>query len=36
VSSQMIELYHEVHGEPHESRAPLLLIHGGGSTIGTN
>lgn len=31
-----IELYHEVHGSPRADRAPLLLVHGGGSTIGTN
>jgi pimeloyl-ACP methyl ester carboxylesterase len=26
----------EVHGEPRNGRAPLLLVHGGGSTIETN
>src|SRR4051794_39809013 len=30
-----IPLYHEIHGSDTES-APLLLIHGGGSTIDTN
>jgi pimeloyl-ACP methyl ester carboxylesterase len=31
-----IDIYHEVHGEPRPGTVPLLLIHGGGSTIGTN
>jgi pimeloyl-ACP methyl ester carboxylesterase len=31
-----IALYHEVHGWPGADTAPLLLIHGGGSTIETN
>ena len=31
-----LDLYHEVHGAPHPDTAPLLLIHGGGSTIDTN
>lgn len=31
-----IDLYYEVQGEPQPGTAPLLLIHGGGSTIGTN
>jgi pimeloyl-ACP methyl ester carboxylesterase len=31
-----IELYHEIHGSPGADTAPLLLIHGGGSTIETN
>jgi pimeloyl-ACP methyl ester carboxylesterase len=31
-----IELYYELRGEPRPNTAPLLLIHGGGSTIGTN
>ncbi len=35
-SSAEVPLYYEWHGEPHASRAPLLLLHGGGSTIETN
>lgn len=31
-----LRIYYEVHGEPWPGRAPLLLIHGGGSTIETN
>jgi pimeloyl-ACP methyl ester carboxylesterase len=31
-----IPLYHEIHGSPTAGTAPLLLIHGGGSTIETN
>lgn len=31
-----IDLHHEIYGEPTLGRAPLVLIHGGGSTIGTN
>ncbi len=31
-----IELHHKVHGAARPGTAPLLLIHGGGSTIGTN
>jgi pimeloyl-ACP methyl ester carboxylesterase len=31
-----LRMYYEVHGEPVSGRVPLLLIHGGGSTIGTN
>jgi pimeloyl-ACP methyl ester carboxylesterase len=29
-------MYYEVHGEARPGRVPLVLIHGGGSTIGTN
>ncbi|MHC6221228.1 alpha/beta fold hydrolase [Arthrobacter sp. MMS24-S77] len=29
-------MYYEVHGEPRPGRVPLLLIHGGGSTIESN
>ena len=36
MTSAHLDLYHEVHGEPRPETAPLLLIHGGGSTIGTN
>jgi pimeloyl-ACP methyl ester carboxylesterase len=32
----VIDIYHEVHGEARSGTTPLLLIHGGGSTIGTN
>src|SRR5262249_53890160 len=28
-----LRLYYEIHGEPHPGRPPLVLIHGGGSTI---
>jgi pimeloyl-ACP methyl ester carboxylesterase len=28
-----LQLYYEIHGEPHAGRVPLLLIHGGGSSI---
>jgi pimeloyl-ACP methyl ester carboxylesterase len=31
-----IRLYHEVHGGAGRGTVPLLLIHGGGSTIGTS
>ena len=31
-----INLHHEVHGEQRPGTAPLLLVHGGGSTIDTN
>jgi len=31
-----IQLYFEVHGQPRDGRAPLVLIHGGGSTIESN
>jgi pimeloyl-ACP methyl ester carboxylesterase len=29
-------MYYEVHGEPQPGRAPLMLIHGGRSTIESN
>ncbi|MFI7600251.1 alpha/beta fold hydrolase [Actinoplanes sp. NPDC049681] len=32
-SSADLPLYFEWHGTPHASRPPLLLVHGGGSTI---
>lgn len=35
-SSAELPLYYEWHGEARESRPPLLLIHGGGSTIESN
>src|SRR2546421_9209641 len=35
-SSAGLPLYFEWHGEPHGSRPPLLLVHGGGSTIESN
>jgi pimeloyl-ACP methyl ester carboxylesterase len=28
-----LQLYYEIHGGPHPDRVPLLLIHGGGSSI---
>lgn len=28
-----LEMYYEIHGRPSEGRPPLVLIHGGGSTI---
>lgn len=31
-----IDLYYDLHGESRPGTTPLLLIHGGGSTIGTN
>lgn len=31
-----LRMYYEVHGEPRPDRVPLLLIHGGGSTIESN
>lgn len=34
--SDVLDIYSEVHGAPRPGTAPLLLIHGGGSTIGTN
>ena len=36
MSVAIIDLHHEVHGEPRPGTVPLLLVHGGGSTIGTN
>ena len=35
-SSADLPLYFEWHGEPRGSRPPLLLVHGGGSTIESN
>jgi len=35
-SSADLPLYFEWHGKAHESQPPLLLIHGGGSTIESN
>jgi pimeloyl-ACP methyl ester carboxylesterase len=32
----VLDIHHEIHGAPSPGTAPLLLIHGGGSTIGTN
>ena len=34
--ADVTHLYYEFHGESRAGTAPLLLIHGGGSTIGTN
>lgn len=31
-----LQLYYEIHGTPRADRAPLVLIHGGGSTIESN
>jgi pimeloyl-ACP methyl ester carboxylesterase len=31
-----INLYYEIHGKAHDHAVPLLLIHGGGSTIESN
>lgn len=36
VASDVLYIYSEIHGAPRPGTAPLLLIHGGGSTIGTN
>jgi len=30
-----LHLYYEIHGQPHADRPPLVLLHGGGSTIET-
>src|SRR5206468_4179813 len=35
-SSADLPLYFEWHGEPHASHPPILLVHGGGSTIQSN
>jgi pimeloyl-ACP methyl ester carboxylesterase len=35
-STGELPLYYEWHGKPQEGQAPLLLIHGGGSTIESN
>ncbi len=35
-SSGDLPLYYEWHGKPDSSRPPLLLVHGGGSTIESN
>ena len=31
-----LRMYYEVHGEARAGRAPLVLVHGGGSTIESN
>jgi pimeloyl-ACP methyl ester carboxylesterase len=31
-----LQLYYEVHGTPRAGQPPLVLLHGGGSTIGTS
>jgi len=31
-----LKLYYEIHGKPAKDGVPLLLLHGGGSTIGTS
>ncbi len=31
-----LRLYYEIHGKPAQGGVPLLLLHGGGSTIGTS
>src|SRR3954453_14950013 len=31
-----LQLYYEIHGTPRADRTPLVLIHGGGSTIESN
>src|SRR3954468_7664713 len=36
VDTGELEMYYEVHGSPVAGTVPLLLIHGGGSTIETN
>ncbi len=36
MTARTIELYSEVHGVTRPGTTPLLVIHGGGSTIGTN
>jgi pimeloyl-ACP methyl ester carboxylesterase len=35
-SVNALQLYYEVHGEPRNSIPPLVLLHGGGSTIDTS
>lgn len=30
-----LHLYYEIHGQPHANQPPLVLLHGGGSTIET-
>ena len=35
-SDAVLDIHHEIHGAPRAGTVPLLLIHGGGSTIGTN
>jgi pimeloyl-ACP methyl ester carboxylesterase len=32
----LLRMYYQVHGDPGPNRAPLMLIHGGGSTIESN
>src|SRR3989442_2628948 len=31
-----LQLYYEIHGNPAKDGVPLVLLHGGGSTIGTS
>src|SRR5256885_13813076 len=31
-----LNLYYEIHGKPAQGGVPLVLLHGGGSTIGTS
>src|SRR5215470_10329187 len=31
-----LRMYYEIHGRPDPARAPLVLLHGGGSTIQTS
>jgi len=31
-----LRMYYELHGAPHDGCPPLVLLHGGGSTIGTS
>jgi pimeloyl-ACP methyl ester carboxylesterase len=31
-----LRMYYEIHGDPGDPRPPLVLLHGGGSTIGTS
>lgn len=35
MTGPILDLHHEVHGESRAGTVPLLLVHGGGSTIGT-
>jgi pimeloyl-ACP methyl ester carboxylesterase len=31
-----LQLYYEIHGAAHPAQPPLVLLHGGGDTIGTS